>query len=552
MPKILLNISKVAIFLLLYLVLPTGCFCAENPAETTQNLNGLPDYALPEYLKNRPETFMEEMKEEETELEKCEKPDICGEIIFDPTVWEVPLTLDEALAIALDKNFDIKEFLARKNRFKWFFYQAAAGLLPDITYDFRLGYLQGQFLADFIIPDRVSEFPLESNFLYSHNISARKWFIFKESFYIFESARKELDFTRDEALLEAARAYYELLRAKVDIKILEINVKQIEEQFRINKQRVAAGAGSQFDVYRAEADRDRAIQRLLRRRNSYRLAQAQLSNVLGLPVFIQLVPCEQDIFIKEIFADCFTLETAGQIAICERDDLAALKMDIKAARQRKNQGYSVYLPEINIRGQVAQQGTVKAGIFPNTRIELFVDWNGLRSLGLFGYTEIKAREAEIMEEKFQYTIQCRNIQENVLRAFSDVITERQLIEVTAAELEAAGKSREISLIRLKEEIGSFIDVIQTQSVYTDARANYLESITNYNISQIELLFEMGVISINSILNGFRCGVYEQNYNLQKEMEFNIKLMKELKDLEKTNHSGQLHEKFYKDETQTDK
>lgn len=465
------------------------------------------------------------------ETSKCEKPDICGEIIFDPTAEDIPITLEEALTIAMDKNYDIKIFIQRKLRDKWLTYLAASEFLPDVEGQFRIERLQGEFLISGRLPDALSEVPIRTAAFYTLELSLQKWFRLKEAYFNYRSSRQNLDFTKDQVLLEAARRYYELLRAKIDIDILRTNVRQIEEQFRINRQRVEAGAGTQFDVLRAEADRDNAIQQLLSAQNTYRFNQAQLANLLGIPVFIQLVPSEKDLFVREFFCDCMEQEQTCNIAMGCRNDLVAQKFNIKAARQRVNQAYSIYVPSVTIFGQVAQAGTTDVGFSGNTSIGLLVDWFALQNLGLRGYTEAKALKAQLNEEKLLYITRQRDIQENLIRTFSNVITNRKLIESTFLELDAASKSREISLIRLQEGIGSFIDVIQTQAQFTNSRIDNFDAIANYNISQVELLFEMGVISVENILYGFNSGTPEPN-NKQKAAEYNKKIAEQLEEIKK--------------------
>ena len=509
----LIKISKLIIIFLFISCFLTGSVCAEE----------MQSEELPEELPEEPQ--------------KCEKPDVCGEIIFDPTVQEIPISLEEAISIVLDKNFDVKIFVQRKLRDKWLTYLAASEFLPDIAADFRVEALRGVFLAGEILPEEINSTPYRIRTFFVYDINARNWFALKEAYYNFKSAGQELEFTRDEALLEASRRYFELLRTKLQIEIHEIHVKQIEEQFTINLQRVAAGTGTRFDVLRAEADRDNAVQELLRARNAYRLAQAQLANVLGIPVFFQLVPCEKDILLKEIFCDCFDLQRACEMALGFRNDLASQIYDIQAAKQRKNLAYSLYLPEVRFFGQVAGVGTTRLnGVFGNRSVGMEVLWAPLENLGLRGYTEAKVREAEIREQQLIYANRTRDIQENLVRSFSDFITARELIESTTRELEAASASRELSLIRLQEELGSFLDVIQAQSVYTRARLDRLDAVTEYNITQIELLFEMGVISVENILYGFNSGTLKPNTNYEKAREYNKKIMEELERLKKDEES----------------
>ncbi len=454
------------------------------------------------------------------------KPDICGEIIFDATAGEYPITLAEALSIVLDKNFDVKIFTEAKNRDKWVFYESVTDWLPDITYEYMLLRIDGTFLVGGVVPIQVNEVPIESNFLLDYNISAKKYFRLKETLFEFKSQKKELEFTREEVLLRTTRNYYELLRDKLNIEILKTNIEQIKEQLRINQSQLEAGIGTKFDVLRAEADLALAEQELIAAKNRYRLAQAKLANTLGVPVLFQLVPDEKDVFIKETFEDCFTLEHARMIALSNRPDLSAQQFNVEAARQRRNSGYSVYIPEINVIGQLAQQGTARSGIFPNSVIGFRADWFGLDNLGFKGFTQVKALTAQLREEQFKYINKARGIEEDLVTAYFTTIAARDLIKATDRELNSAKESRRLSVLRLESGVGTFIDVLQAQSTFTTARINNLRAIVGYNISQAELLFQMGVISANNVLEGFRAGAYKQNPNLEKAREYNKKIKEE--------------------------
>ncbi len=460
-----------------------------------------------------------------------EKPDICGEIIFDPTAGEYPITLKEALSIVLDKNFDVKILTERKNRDKWIYYESITEWLPDIKYEYFFSRIQGTFLVGGIVPVAVIETPIESNFILNYNISARKYFRLKETLYEFRSQKKELEFTKDEVLLRTSQDYYELLRAKLNIEILETNLEQIEEQLRITKSKLEAGVGTKFDVLRAEADFSLAEQELIVARNTYRLAQAKLANTLGIPVLLQLVPDNRDVFVKEIFDDCFTLEHAKWIALSNRPDLSAQQFNVEAARQRKNDGYSPYIPEIDVIGQLANQGTANDGFFPSRTLGFLATWTGLDNLGLKGFTQVKTRSAELREEQFKYINKAREIEEDLIGAYFSTIAARDLIEATDRELNSATESRRLSVLRLESGVGTFIDVLQAQSTFTTARINNLRAIVGYNISQAELLFEMGVISVNNILEGFKSGALKQNPNDQKARQYNKKIQEEFEKAE---------------------
>ncbi len=465
------------------------------------------------------------------EISSMEKPDICGEIILDITETEYLISLEEALMIALERNFDIKTFNAIKNRSKWKYYRSITDFIPDINYEYNMARISGTFLVGGIVPVEVSEVPIESNFTLNYNLSVKKYFDLKETYYQFNSQKNELEFTKEEIILKTSKNYFELLQAKLNIEILKVNLEQVEEQLKITEQRLLAGVGTKFDVLRAQADLAIAKQELIQAENAYRLTQAQLANTIGIPVLIRLIPNTKDTLIKEIFADCFTVDQAKEIAMKNRADLKSQKLMVEAARQRKKAGYSTYIPEINIFGLLANQGTADVGLFGSKTIGFAANWRGLDGLGLKGITDIKASGAEVEEEQFKYINKSRNIEERIIETFFNTITSRELIDTTAKELESAEESREIAVIRLEAGVGTFLDVLEAQSTFTEARINNLSSIINYNISQIELLFEMGVISTNNIFSGFQTGTLKANPNINKTIKYNEKIQKQIQNKE---------------------
>ncbi|MEI8390109.1 MAG: TolC family protein [bacterium] len=472
--------------------------------------------ALNELLKKNepPKEVPKEKRAERPKNANPNKPDICGSIIFDLTQKEQPISLKDTLEIAMEKNFNIKIFAQKAESDKWIYYGTIANFLPDIDGAQTIQKNTGEFIVNTVIPDQVKETAYRLNFDYSYFISIRKYFDLQIARTQYKAQKKQLEFTKDQVLKNSATKYYELLESKRGIEILKTNIKQITEQLRINKEKNEAGIGTKFDVLRAQADLARANQSLTLAENQYRLNQAQLANIIGISVFTRLVPDDNDIKIKEIFKDCFDLDRAKELAMTNRADLQSAKFDIEAARQKRNLGYANYLPDIALYGQVSRQGTFQSSIGPNRFVGVAVGWNlAMRrplevdypagmGLGLFGYTDIKSRSAQLEESKLTYINKSRDIDENIVKTFFNTVTARSLIDSTWSEVQASAESRNIAVVRLRAGIGTFIDVLQAQTTYTSAKINHLNAVVSYNISQVELLFEMGVISVNNILNGF--------------------------------------------------
>lgn len=431
-----------------------------------------------------------------------DKPNICGSITFDKTIKPTPISIKKALEIALDNNFNIKIFIQKKEASRWLYYNSGTKLLPDITYSHLLRKNVGDFVIGGVLSDDVEETILESNGLFEYVINMSKFFNIMVAKNQYKSQKKQLNFTIAQVLRDTTTQYYELLGYKKGIEILETNLEQIKEQLRINKEKLEAGVGTKFDVLRAEADKARAEQSLIVARNTYRFNQARLANTMGIPVLVELVPDDKDIRVETVFKKCFDLEQAKNIALKNRDDLKSAHFNVLTAKNKRNAAYSIYMPQVILRAQKAKQGTLGIYIGSNQFTSEGVLYEGGRGLGLTGLTDIKSLSAQLKESELTYDNLSRKIEEDIVAAFVQVVADKGLIDASWKELQAASESRNISVIRLKEGIGTFIDVLQTQNTYTTAYINYIRAVLGYNVSQSKLLFEMGVITANNILDGY--------------------------------------------------
>ena len=66
---------------------------------------------------------------------------------------------------------------------------------------------------------------------------------------------------------------------------------------------------------------------------------------------------------------------------------------------------------------------------------------------------------------------------------------------------------------------TFLDVIQAQNLKVNAQVRLTECITDYNIAQVQLLFESGIITIDNVLNGINQN-QGQTHNSQQNQQQN--------------------------------
>ena len=84
-------------------------------------------------------------------------------------------------------------------------------------------------------------------------------------------------------------------------------------------------------------------------------------------------------------------------------------------------------------------------------------------------------------------------------------------EAAKKEVEAADEGLKFSLVGFEVGTNTFIDVLDSQSTKVQARRGYITSVIEYNRAQIQLLFDTGAITTQSLL----CGYDEKSYLRKK-------------------------------------
>ncbi len=432
------------------------------------------------------------------------KPDLKAEISMNLDIDLIPITLEDAIRTALKNNYDLRIIGQTLETSKWDFYNTLTVFFPNADYTFDIAKLKGEFLVGGVqVFQTQDEIPIQSIFDFS-------WVIFngleniytaKEFNATYKAAQNTYKFTKQETILNATTEYYEVLGSKLNIEVLTRNKLQREEQLKLNKRRFEAGLGTKFDVLRAEAEVAAAERQLLLAYNAFRLNQAQLANIMGIGVFTPIFPVEDEVKQFRLVDEEISLDDLGVIASENRPDYAAAKLEIEAARARKISAYSAYLPTITLSDQKARVGLAEADLRNNSTQRLNVDWSLLTGAGFFGYTDIKGRNAELEQSRLVATNTIRNIKQTLLSSYYDSLASKGRVVAAKEEVRAANESLRLAYIRLEAGVGLFIDVLQAQANAVIAKLNLINAIIDYNVAQVQMLFEMGIIAPSNVLNG---------------------------------------------------
>lgn len=254
------------------------------------------------------------------------------------------LTLDEALAEARQKNLELKAARARLTQAEQASRKAWAGYLPHVVASGA--YTRNSFEVGF--PGEAEALTLQPLNQLSGQVELRQalfvptlWSDIQAASQAEQVATLETEAQRREVLFLVAQAYYgaaaqqEALRAQE--RLLELN----QERERQTRARFDAGTVMQVALLRAQLDRTRAEQDLVRARNALAATKLALATLLQRDADFELVPP------PEPRAPLQEADLASQ-ALELRPDVAAAREGVELARiQRSGVGWS-YLPALGL------------------------------------------------------------------------------------------------------------------------------------------------------------------------------------------------------------
>lgn len=413
--------------------------------------------------------------------------------------------LAECIKIAVDNNYNIKTKSCTKKQNYWENKNAKMQFLPDFFYGYTWQKLDGQFLVGGIAVRDVHEIALQSTFQLNWSTvkQGKLFFLNAQTRNAYNAANSTLEYTRDEVILQTTLTYYDLLSQKLKFEVSKSNLIDRTQQYKLIKARYEAGLENKYYVARADAEVAQAKQLYITSFNNLRLTQAKLANIMGIEILDAIYPYETSVESRELVENKYSIDSLYDMALVSRDDVRAVKLNIEALKAERSSTYMDFVPKMDITFASSNAGTVRLGTAPNTQLSVYLVAPLGQNLGLGTATKIKAYNSRIGAEQYKLVNLTRSVKESILGSYYDSKTALERVEAAKKQVSAADESVKISIVRTKIGDGTFTDVIAAQTAKVIARESLIQNVIEYNKAQAKLLFDSGIISVNSILKDYK-------------------------------------------------
>ncbi|MBV8532924.1 MAG: TolC family protein [Verrucomicrobia bacterium] len=289
--------------------------------------------------------------------------------------------------------------------------------------------------------------------------------------------------TIDTVVQTVRTQFYQIILNKALVQVQEESVNLLQSQLEDQKSRFEAGTVPQFNVLQAEGTLENQIPQLIAARNNYFISEVTLARTLGIPASRQYttdnpLPVEGELGFSPIQYD---LASALIVARANRPFLKAQRSAILASVENITVQAAGYKPTITADVGWEQRSNPLTNNLGNTLQGWFLGFQGSWNVfdGLLTYGRMQQARAQLEQAKVTYDDSVREVELEVATSVSNL--RQAALTVDSAQ---TGVNVNLEALRLADErlaagTGTQLDVLTAQQQLTTARSNLVSAQFSY-------------------------------------------------------------------------
>lgn len=469
-----------------------------------------------------------------------------------------PISLREVVSYCLDNNLAIRIQGEQVESNKWLTIAQVGRYLPNALLLYRSQYQAGTSLVGGVIPVKFGNpfVNISAGFQYFGFQGGAVTFNMLSNLHQYRAAKQGYRASINDALNQVSQNYYNLVRNQALLQIQTRAVDVSKAQVELNRQLERAGTGTRFQVLQSQTQLARDQQNLLTQEVGLRNSAIDLATNLNLNATVNLLSVESEVRKVRLIDPSVDINGLINIAFQNRPELKQFKEQwIAAKRQIQLQVASLY-PQFQFFGNFAGNGQTltrqyaysapsttavqvagaptltqfttsgsssttprvatgevyNAGYVYNPpqlvnrqvrksyQIGMEVDWNFL-NMGIPQAANAASAKALARQASLRINQQIMAVLQQVRESYLNSQTAERQIEVATKAVLSSAEELRLARVRLANGVGTNIDVINAQRDFTQALVDKADAIIQFNIQQVQLLRDIGVISYDTLTSG---------------------------------------------------
>jgi len=402
-----------------------------------------------------------------------------------PPVAGRVLTLDEAVAIALETQPQIQARLSDYAAARYRVDQALSPLLPQLTGSWTAARAQNVSVSRGITgtssPRTVTSW---SDTTVARISLSQLLFDFGKTLAATDAARRlaevaseDVELQRQLIALAVKEAYTNMLFAQRLIRVNEQALERAQLNLRSAQGFFEVGTRPRSDVARAEVDVANARVDVIRARNAEQLARVALNTAMGIDVDTP-TRVQDNLAYQPVQLDRARLRAE---ALRERPEYRQARLQVAAAEASERQAFRAFFPDITAGGFY---GATRADMNEIWELNLSLTW----SLYDGGNRIARLREARARVEAARARVRALELDifREVEQAYLTVLEAEERIQAAQAAVVSAQENFRLAQGRFDAGVGTILELTDAQLALTVAQNTEAQALADYRIALYRL------------------------------------------------------------------
>lgn len=432
-----------------------------------------------------------------------------------PLYGQEPLSLRDAVRVALDHNKSIEAAGAARQAAGARIQQAKSGWLPRLNYSetltrsdnpvfvFSSLLTQHQFteqnfaLGALNQPNALNNFQSQLNLDQTIYDAGQLRSAMRSAQLIENVSGEDGRRTQQDVIAGVVRAYYGVVLSGETLAAAKEAVRSAEADLKRAEAVRAAGMSTDVDVLSIRVHMAAVTEQQITRGADLEVARAALNDVLGEPLetTYALTTALTQADVGDTSLEQFEHQAAEQRPEAREAKLATTLAETQAAAAR-----SSLLPQVGLHAAIEQDRQQFAGRSGgNWLASISLRWNIFNGFG----DKARIDEAKHLLRRSQAEADRAGsaIRLEVRRAWADLRAASQRIEVARAAIVEAQESLRITQNRYTAGLNNVTDLLRNETAVLEAKTRYLAAVNDQHVAAAMLEKATGTLSVNSeVLN----------------------------------------------------
>jgi len=417
-----------------------------------------------------------------------------------PSIGADVLTLEESIKIALERSLSVKSAEQEIKAKEFQERSSKADFFPKLSTSYTYTRLDEDTVNDAKYGLLTKDFsPLQTD-TYEFNVTATQplftgWGLttLRELASLgVDTAKIKKEAVIEDLVLNAKEAYFGILKAEKLEKVAIQAEEQLEAHLRVAQAFYDVGIIAKNELLQTGVQMAQARQDLIRATNLVEITRSVFNKLLrrGLDKEVKI----EDIL--DYHPVELTLDQCMEWAELNRPEIKEVSLNVMSAEKGVEFSKSSYYPSVNLIGNYQRRADdALLGSDPGEDVDSWtIILKGEWAFWEWGKTrhDVAATRARLAKVKYLLKDIKDNIQLEVKKAHLYLTEAEKSIQVARTAVVQAEENFRMNEERYKQQVATSTDVLDAQTLLTQARTNYFNALSEHNTAWARLERAMGI------------------------------------------------------------